>query len=157
VGGFVPLVTLIDREFIVNASLERAWQYLVRLDQWPTWAHHIRLIETRPKGELGPQSSGVIHLANGVKSTFRMTEFNLYRNWKWTGPFLWLTIDYDHRFASISSGQSKVRFVLQASGFAVNSLGRVFARIYYQKLKKAIPRLVKNIESGEEQVHRPLT
>ena len=153
-GGFVPLVTLIDREFIVNASLESAWQYLLRLDQWPTWAHHIRLIETRPRGGLAPQSSGVIHLANGIKSTFRMTEFNPYRNWKWTGPFLWLTIDYDHRFQSISSGQSKVRFVLQASGFAVNSLGRLFAKIYYQKLKKAIPRLVKNIESGQ-QVHRP--
>ncbi len=24
-----------------------------------------------------------IHLANGIKSTFQMTEFNPYRNWKW--------------------------------------------------------------------------
>lgn len=143
------MVTLIDREFIVNASLERAWQYLARLDQWPTWARHIRLIETRPKGELGPQSSGVIHLANGIKSTFRMTEFNPYRNWKWTGPFLWLKIDYDHRFQSITSDQSKVRFVLQASGFGANSLGRVFAKIYSKKLEKAIPLLIKKIENSE--------
>jgi len=40
------------------------------------WAHHIKQIEVHPQGEPGPQSSGVIHLANGIKSTFRMTEFN---------------------------------------------------------------------------------
>ena len=32
------MVTLIEREFTVNVSLERAWQKLARLDQWPTWA-----------------------------------------------------------------------------------------------------------------------
>ena len=144
------LVTLIDREFVVNASLESAWQYLLRLDQWPTWAHHIKLIEVHPKGHLGPESKGVIHLANGMKSTFRVTDFNPYRNWKWVGPFLWLTIHYDHRFESISSRQTKLTFVLQASGFAINSAGRLFARIYLQNLERAIPRLVKNIESSDE-------
>jgi hypothetical protein len=144
------LVTLIDREFVVNASLERAWQYLVRLDQWSTWAHHIKLIEARPQGELGPHSSGVIHLSNGMKSTFRMMDFNPYQNWKWTGPFLWLTIDYDHRFESINRDQTKLRFILDANGFAANSLGRLFAKIYSQSLEKAIPRLVNNIESSGE-------
>ncbi len=77
-------MNLIDRQFIVNVSLERAWQHLARVDQWPTWARHIKHIELQPEGELGPQSSGVIHLTNGMRSTFRMTEYNPGQNWN--GP-----------------------------------------------------------------------
>ena len=142
------MVTLIDREFTVNVSLERAWQHLAHLDQWPTWAHHIKQIEVHPQGELGPQSSGVIHLANGMKSTFRMTEFNPWRNWKWVGPFLWLTVHYDHSFESLSSHQTKLRFVLEASGFGVGFFGRLFAKLYRRNLERAIPRLVSEMESN---------
>jgi hypothetical protein len=142
------MVTLIDREFTVNASLERAWQHLAHLDQWSTWAHHIKQIDVHPQVELGPQSSGVIHLANGIKSTFRMTEFNPRRNWKWVGPFLWLTIHYNHCFESLSSRQTKLRFVLEASGFGVSFFGLLFAKVYRRKLERAIPRLVSEIESN---------
>jgi len=141
------MITLIDREFTVNVSSERAWQYLVRLDQWPVWAHHIKHIEVQPAGELDDHSSGVIQLANGMKSTFRMTEFNPGRNWKWVGPFLWLTIQYDHRFEPLSSNQTKIRFVLEASGFGVTLFGPLFAKIYRRNLEKAIPLLVKEMES----------
>jgi len=141
------MVTLIDREFTVNVSLEKAWQYLARLDQWPTWAHHIKHIEVLPQGELGLQSSGVIHLANSIKSIFRMTEFNPYCNWKWVGPFLWLTIHYDHRFESLNTGQTKLRFVVEAGGLGVNFFGRLFATIYRRNLEKAIPLLVAKMEN----------
>jgi uncharacterized membrane protein len=142
------MVTLINREFTVNVPLETTWQHLAQLDKWPTWAHHIKQIEVHPQGELGPQSSGVIHLANGMKSTFRMTEFNPGRNWKWVGPFLWLTIHFDHRFESMSSHQTKLRFVLEASGFGVGLFGRLFAKAYRRNLEKAIPRLVSDMESS---------
>jgi hypothetical protein len=33
-----------------------------------------------PAGELGPKSKGVIHLTNGIKAEFTLTEFNPYRN-----------------------------------------------------------------------------
>ena len=140
------MVTLIDREFSVNVSRERAWDYLARLDLWPTWAPHIKYIGTHSPGELGPNSSGVIRLANGMKSTFQMTEFSRYHNWKWVGPFLWLTVHYDHRFESVSSNQTRLRFVLDASGFGVGFFGRLFARIYSRNLEKAIPLLVQAME-----------
>lgn len=141
------MITLIDREFIVNVSSERAWQHLTRLDQWPTWASHIKRIEVQPPGELDNHSSGVIQLANGMKSTFRMTEFNPGRNWKWVGPFVWLTVQYDHRFEPLSSNQTKLRFVLEASGFGVNVFGRIFAKIYRRNLEQAIPLLVSQMEN----------
>ncbi len=67
---------------------------------------------------------------------FRMMEFNPCRNWKWAGPFLWLTIHYDHRFESLSSHQTKLRFVLAAYGFGVGFLARLFAKIYRRNLKR---------------------
>jgi hypothetical protein len=82
-----------------------------------------------------------------MKSTFRMTEFNPWRNWKWVGPFLWLTIHYDHRFESLTNHQTKLRFVLEASGFGVRLFGQLFAQVYSRNLERAIPRLVSEIES----------
>jgi Polyketide cyclase / dehydrase and lipid transport len=141
------MLTLIDRTFTVNAPLEKAWQHLARVDQWPTWAPHIKHIEIHPAGELGSKSSGVILLANGIKSRFRMTEFNPGRNWKWVGPFLWLTIHYDHLFEAINNKQTKLRFVVEANGFGVNVFGRVFATIYRRNLERAIPLLVSQMEN----------
>ena len=143
------MVLLIDREFTVGVSLYRAWRYLSRLDAWPTWAHHIKHIEVQPPGELAMWSRGVIHLANGMKSEFHMTEFDPYRNWKWVGPFLWLTIHYDHRFVSLSESQTNVRFVVEASGLGVGFFGRLFAKVYRRHLEKAIPLLIKGMEDRE--------
>jgi uncharacterized membrane protein len=144
-------MNLIDRQFVVNVPLEIAWQHMARVEQWPTWARHIKRVELHPEGELGPHSSGVIHLANGMRSTFRMTEYNPGHNWKWVGPFLWLTIEYDHVFQSLNSDQTKLRFVVDARGFAVGLFGRLFAKIYKRNLEKAIPRLVDemNFSAGE--------
>jgi hypothetical protein len=145
-------MNLIDRQFMVNVSLERAWQHLARVDQWTTWARHIKRIELHPEGELGPQSSGVIHLANGMKSTFRMTEYNPGQNWKWSGPFLWLTIEYDHRFESLDPDQTRLRFVIDARGFAVAVFGSLFAKLYRRNLEKAIPRFVNEVEAAKTQL-----
>ena len=70
------MITLLRREFKVDIPREKAWQHLARVEQWPSWAKHIKHVEMTPAGELGPKSTGIIHLSNGVKSAFRMTEFN---------------------------------------------------------------------------------
>ena len=76
------------REFTVELPVEKAWQHLARVEQWPSWAKHIKQVEVQPPGELGPESTGRFHLTNGIKPEFKMTEFNPYRNWKWVGGFL---------------------------------------------------------------------
>ena len=77
-----------------------------------------------------------------------MTEYNPGRNWKWIGPFLWLTIEYDHRFEALNSDQKSLRFVVDARGFAVGVFGRLFAKIYRRNLEKAIPRFVGEVEAA---------
>lgn len=68
-----------------------------------------------------------------------MIEFNPYRNWKWVGGFLWLTIYFDHQFVEINSTRTKLTFVIEATGFGVSILGRMFAMIYNRNLDRAIP------------------
>lgn len=101
------MVTLIQREFRVGVPLHKAWEHLTHVEQWPSWAPHIKRIELHPSGEIGPQSAGVIHLTNGMRPVFRVTEFNPSRNWKWGGAFLWVTVIYDHQFEPLDADNSK--------------------------------------------------
>jgi hypothetical protein len=136
------VITLIREEFLVDASLEAAWNHLARVEKWPTWARHIRRIELTPPGPLTPASEGRIYLSNGMRSTFRMAEFNPHRNWKWIGPFLWLTVHYDHQSQIVNEGRTRLIWIVAADGFAGPLLGPIFASIYQRNLSKAIPRLV---------------
>src|SRR6478672_1792577 len=139
---------LIQREFTVDVPLRRAWDHLARIEQWPSRAPHIKRIDLVPPGELGPHSTGVIHLANGMEPAFRMTEFEPPRNWKWVGRFLWLTVIYDHQFEPLDSNQTKLIWVVQAKGFGAGILDRVFARIYRVNLEKAIPLLIAEMNAS---------
>ena len=102
------MVRLLKREFEVPVSLTDAWRFLARVENWPRWAAHIRRVDVIPAGDAGPESSGTIHLRNGIRSTFRMREFNSGENWKWIGHFLWLTIHYDHRFDFVAPDRTRL-------------------------------------------------
>ena len=149
------MITLISREFTVGVPLQQAWDHLARIEAWPSWAPHIEQVELRPPGELGPQSTGVIHLVGGFKPPFRMTEFHppgcetqgKLPNWKWVGPFLWATVIYDHQFESLNAEQTKLIWVIPAEGFAASIIGPVFAMIYRRNLEIAIPRLIREMEA----------
>jgi len=141
---------LLERRFTVNVPPERAWSHLVRVEAWPSWARHIRRVDASPPGPLGPGSSGTIRLANGIRSTFRMESFEPGRRWLWSGPFLWLTVRYDHRFEARSDGATELVFTVEGEGFGAGSLGRLFAAVYARNLDRAIPRLVAELEAAED-------
>ena len=142
------MITLLRREFTVELPLERAWQHLARVEQWPSWARHIKQVEVQPPGELGATSTGRMVLTNGLKPVWTVTEFNPHRNWKWVGGFLWLTVYYDHLFEAISPTQTKLTFVVEAKGFGVSVFGRLFAMVYKKSLDRAIPLLVEEMNAS---------
>jgi hypothetical protein len=142
------MVRLLQRRFRAKAAVERAWAHLERVEQWPTWARHIRRIDMRPSGPLKPETEGVIQLTNGIRSTFRMEELNAGSNWRWSGPFLWITVHYDHRFRRTGPQESEIEFVLDGEGLAVGVFGRLFAAIYARNLDRAIPNLIKELEEA---------
>jgi hypothetical protein len=142
------MVTLIQREFTVAVPSQRAWDHLARVENWPSWARHIKRIELRQPGRFGPNATGVMYLRNGLKPVWRVTEFNPPRNWKWIGSFLWLTVIYDHRFQPLDAGRTRLTFVIEATGFGASILGRLFASIYRPSLEKAIPRLIAEMNAS---------
>jgi hypothetical protein len=146
------MVTLIRREFTVDVPLPRAWEHLARIEEWPSWAPHIKRIELQPPGDLSPQSMGVIHLSNGLKPAFRVTEFNPPHNWKWVGFFLWLTVLYNHWFESLDPGHTKLTWIVQAQGFGARLLGPLFAKIYRRSLEKAVPLLIAEMNGSSASV-----
>ncbi len=135
------------REFTVDLPPARAWHHLAQVERWPSWARHIRRIDLTPAGELGPRSTGVIHLGKGVKSAFTVTEFNPPHNWKWVGRFPGVTVEYDHAFEELSPGKTRLTWTIVASGVGVSVLGKLFATIYREKLDTAVPLLVAEMEA----------
>ena len=135
------LVRLLERRFTVKVPLEKAWAHLERVEQWPSWAHHIRAVHLQPKGRLTRTTIGRFHLSNGVRSEFKVTDYRPPLGWKWQGPFLWLSVSYDHQFEAVGAAQTKMLWTVAAEGFGASVLGRVFAVIYNRSLDKAIPRL----------------
>jgi uncharacterized membrane protein len=75
-----PWPPLLRREFAVGLPVEEAWRHLARVEQWPSWAKHIKQVEMQPPGELGLGSTGRMVLPNGLKPAWKVTEFNPYRN-----------------------------------------------------------------------------
>lgn len=142
------MISLIHREFTVSVPSQVAWDHLARIEQWPSWARHIQRIERHPSHELGPQSTGAIHLTNGMKPVFRVTEFNPPRNWKWVGGFLWLTVIYDHQFEPVDARHTKLTWVIEANGFGAIILGRLFAWIDRGSLDRAIPLLIAEMNAS---------
>ena len=140
-------MTRIQREFTVDAPLAEAWQHLANVERWQSWEKHIRRAELAPPGQLMSQSSGVFHLRNGIRSTFRMVEYNPPHNWMWVGRFLWLSVSYDHRFEALAAERTKLTWTVQVEGMGESSFGRAFAAIYGRNLDKAIPNLVAEMNS----------
>ena len=143
------MVRLLERRFRVKAPLEKAWLHLEKVERWPTWARHIRRIELQPAGALRSDSAGALLLTNGIRSTFRMEQFNRGTNWRWAGPFLWITVHYDHQFAHAGLNETEIAFVLDGEGFGAAVFGRLFAAIYARNLDRAIPHLIHEIEAEE--------
>lgn len=84
-------------------------------------------------------------LTNGLKPGWKVTAFNLYRDWLWVGDLLWLTVYYDHRFEELNPNQTKITFAVDAEGFGVSVLGRLFAKIYSKNMDRAITLLVQEM------------
>jgi len=141
------MVVLIRREFTVGIPVQRAWDHLALVEQWPSWARHIKRIDLQPPHSFGKQSVGVIHLTNGIKSSFHVTEYKPPRSWKWAGRFLWATVIYDHQFEALDSGHTRLIWIIEAEGFGERILGRLFASVYRRSLEKAIPLLIAEMNS----------
>jgi hypothetical protein len=142
------MITLLRRDFTVDLPLEMAWKHLANVEQWPSWAKHIKQVELQPAEPLELGSTGRMVLTNGLKPAWKVTEFQPNRSWKWVGSFLWLAVHYDHRFEELNSTQTKITFVVEAEGFGVSVLGRIFAKVYSKNMDRAIALLIQEMNAS---------
>jgi uncharacterized membrane protein len=142
------LKRVVDKDFVVRAPSEVAWNHLAKVEQWPSWAKHIRSVVTSPPGPLSSNSRATLRLSNAVKTTFQMIEFDPPRHWKWVGSFLGSQILYDHIFSQTDPGQTTVRFTVDVGGGPGALLRGIFGRIYRKNLERAVPLLVQEIEAA---------
>ncbi len=138
---------VVDKSFIVRAPLEVAWNHLAKVEQWPSWAKHIRSVVKSPPGPLSSDSRATLRLSNGVRTTFQMIEFDPPRHWKWVGPFLGSQILYDHIFSQSEPRQTTIRFTVDVAGGPGVLFRGIFGRIYRKNLERAVPLLVQEIEA----------
>ncbi len=141
------MIAILNCEFVVDASIETAWVHLAKIEEWPSWARHIKDVKLSPSGDISHNSVGSLRLTNGIESEFRVTEFQLHQNWKWRGPFLWMRMDYYHRFEPLGYDKTKFNWSIEGEGIGVSTIGRVFAWQYKRNLDKAIPLLQHEISS----------
>lgn len=138
---------VVDKSFIVRAPLEVAWNHLAMVENWPSWAKHIRSVVASPAGPISSDSRATLRLRNGVRTTFRMIEFDPPWHWKWVGPFLGSQILYDHIFSRNDMGQTTIRFTVDVAGGPSALFRGIFGRIYRKNLERAVPLLVQEIEA----------
>ncbi len=132
---------LVERVFEVESSPAETWSVLIDARTWPRWAAHLRRVDLQPEGTVTASTSAVLTLSNRTKARVTVTEFEDGRRFRWDGSFLWLRLAYDHVCEPSDSGGATVSFIVDAAGWGVNSIGRVFARIYDGNLDTAIPSL----------------
>jgi uncharacterized membrane protein len=138
---------LIDESFEVAVPLRLAWDHLAQVENWPTSANHIKSVIRTPEGPLSIDTQATVRLTNGMTSTFKMIEFAPPRHWNWRGSLLGAQIYYDHVFLRVAPGQTRVRLTVDATGWQMAILGGIFASFYRRTLRRAIPRLIAEIEA----------
>jgi hypothetical protein len=134
------MIELVRREFVVEGSVAACWEHLARVEDWPSWARHIKRVQLHPNGALTAASEGCFWLAGGLRSTFRMEGFEPPKRWQWVARLLTLRVHYDHRFEPVDQS-TRLTWTVDAEGAGASTLGRVFGAIYSRSLDRAIPRL----------------
>ena len=146
----------VRREFVVDVPLIGAWEHLARVEQWPSWARHIKEITLLPPGPLTADSEGVFRLAGGMRSTFRMEAYEPPRRWQWVARFATTKVHYDHRFEPEDDRRTRLIWVVEVGGPGAAVLGRLFGAVYGRNLDRAIPRLQAELRPAALPGSRPI-
>jgi hypothetical protein len=139
----VPFRTAFHRSFTVEVPLNVAWDHLVNVVAWPSWAQHITRVELNPSGPLTARTQGTLHLRRGGKLPFRTTEFRFLRHWVWRGRTYGVEVEHGFRFEAVSEQRTQIIFTVGYRGSGL--LARLFTSRYGRNLDRAIPLLIAEI------------
>jgi hypothetical protein len=139
---------VVREEVVVDRPAWDVWGHLAKLEQWPSWAAHIRRMDPTPPGELAAETRVVLHMRAGPRASMTVTEFDAPRRWVWEGRSLGVTTRFEHRLDEVAESRTRVWFLAWMSGPLSLPAGWAFGTMMHRYLLRALPKLKDEIEAS---------
>lgn len=138
---------VVREQVVVERSAPEAWKHLAQLEQWPSWAGHIKRMDPTPPGELTAETKVTLQMRAGPRNTMVVTDFDPPRSWAWEGRSMGVTTRFEHRFEELEGGPTRIWFLAWVSGPLAGPGGWIFGRMMKRALGIALPKLKAEIEA----------
>lgn len=132
----------------VDRPLEVVWAHLAKLEQWPSWAAHIRRMEPTPPGQLTARTEVVLHMTVGFRTKMTVTEYDRPRRWLWEGRSLGTITRFEHKLEQVGEERTRIWFLAWMGGPLSGPAGWMFGRMMRRYLAVALPKLKAEIEAA---------
>ena len=121
---------IIDKqEITISAPIEKVWQTLINVGEWPDWYTGVTIKKQPKKHEAGQRFSWK---QNGVKIKSRLVKVEKPNTLTWTGSVLWIKAIHVWQLREIDRRKTKVTVKESLQGFFVTRF------MDKQKLHKAL-------------------
>ncbi len=138
---------VVREQVVVARPVSAAWKHLANLEEWPSWAGHIRQMDPTPPGELTASTQVMLHMRAGPRTLMIVTEYEPPRRWVWEGRSFGITTLFEHKLEEIGAGQTRIWFLAWVSGPLAGPGGWTFGKMIRRYLARALPKLKGEIEA----------
>ena len=137
---------VVREQVTVGVPPSAAWHHLSRLEEWPSWARHIRRIVPDPPGKLTGSTKVMLAMRTGPRTRMVVTDYDPPRSWVWEGTSYGVTTRFEHLFEELDAGQTRIWFLAWMSGRLAWVLGPMFGKMMHRNLARALPKLKAEME-----------
>lgn len=138
---------VVREQVTVDVPPSAAWDHLSRLEEWPSWAGHIRRMEPDPVGELTGSTEVMLSMRAGPRTRMVVTDYDPPRSWVWEGTSYGVTTRFEHRFEELDAGETRIWFLASTSGRLAGVVGWMFGKLMHRNLARVLPRLKAEMET----------
>ncbi len=138
---------VVREQVVVERSAAEAWKHLAQLEQWPSWAGHIKRMDPTPPGELTAETKVKLQMRAGPRNTMVVTDYEPPRSLVWEGRSMGMTTRFEHKFEELDGGRTRIWFLAWVSEPLAGPGGWI-GRMMKRALGVALPRLKAEIEAG---------
>ena len=145
----ITIKEVVREKVDVDRPSSAAWKHLARLEDWPSWADHIRRMEPTPPGDLTASTQVLLHMSAGPRNNMIVTEYDPPNRWVWEGRSFGVTTLFEHKFEEIDQNRTRIWFLASMSGPLALLVGPIFGRMMHRYLSRALPKLKSQMEAAD--------
>jgi hypothetical protein len=138
---------VVREQVVVDRPAAEARKHLAKLQEWPSWAAHIRRMDPTPPGELTASTQVLLHMRAGPSTNLIVTEYDPPRRWVWEGRSFGVTTRFEHALEEIGEARTRIWFLAWMSGPLAGPGGWVFGKMMHRYLCRALPKLKREMEA----------